>query len=225
MSEPRFIFDTVDYQNGANTFNNYVNNVNATNNAAATGNSFQFRTDADRMKYLTGTKGKPRLSGYYDGLYAALYALTVVQNGSTIPSINGPSGFGWGNQLWAGPITDAVNITDSYLHKRAGISDYVGIKIAGYIYSPVATTIVFKTVSDDGVAVYFNGQLVINAWIYQGPTTTTSASVTINPGYNPITILFFEGAVSCTFQFTFKIANNPEVQTLSCGCFYNYAQL
>lgn len=226
MSEPRFIFNTIDYQNAANSFNNYVDNVNARNNAAATGNGFKFRTDADRMKYLLGTKGKPRLSGYYNGLYASIYALTVVQNGSTLPSINGPGGTGWGTQLWSGPITDVVNITDLYLQQRTSRADYLGVQLSGYIYSDVASTITFTIVSDDGGAVYFNNQLVINAWAYQGPTTTVSAAVPINPGFNPINILFFEGSVSCIFQFSFKIGSNPVQRVLSCGnCFYNYRQM
>ena len=226
MSEPRFIFNTIDYQNGANSFNNYVDNVNATNNAAATGNGFKFRTDADRMKYLLGTKGKPRLSGYYNGLYASIYALTVVQNGSTLPSINGPGGTGWGAQLWAGPITDVVNITDIFLQQKAGRADYVGVQISGYIYSDVASTIVFTTVSDDGVVIYFNGQAALTAWIYQGPTTTVSTAVPINPGYNPINIFYFEGGGGSVLQFSFQVGTNPVQRVLSCGnCFYNYRQM
>lgn len=225
MSEPRFIFNTVDYQNSANTFNNYVDQVNATNNAAATGNSFQFRTDADRMKYLTGIKGKPRVSGYYPGLYTTLYKLTVLQNGSTLPSINGPGGSGWGQQLWAGPITDAVNIDDAFLVSRTGNGDYVGIQLAGYIYSPVATTITFQALADDGVAVYFNGNLVINGWVYQGPTQYTSATVALNVGYNPIRVLFFEGSVSCIFKFSYRITGSSTPANISCDCVYNYAQM
>lgn len=225
MSEPRFIFNTVDYQNGANTFNNYVNTVNATNNAAVTGNSFQFRTDADRMKYLTGTKGKPRVSGYYPGLYATIYRLTVVQNGSTLPSINGPGNAGWGQSLWAGPIPDVVNISDTYLQQRSGNADYLGVQIAGYIYSDSRTTIVFQTESDDGAAIYFNGTLVLNAWAYQGTTRTTSASVVLNVGYNPIRILYFEGGGGSVLTFGYSIAGGPMTTNIGCSSVYNYAQM
>jgi len=221
MSEPRFIFNTIDYQNGANTFNNYVENQDAVNNAAATGNTFKFRTDADRMKALIGTKGKSRLSGYYNGLYVTLYAITVTQ--PTLPSINGPGGSGWGGQLWSGPI-QAININDEYLQKRTGLGNYVGVKISGYIYSPVATTIQFQTVSDDGVVVTLNGVNVITAWIYQGPTKNTSAVVDLNPGYNSFSILFFEGAGGAVLQFNYSIAGGPPILNL-CDCFYNYKQM
>lgn len=225
MSQPRFIFNTLGYQNSANSLNNFVTNYNAVNNSAATGNGFKFQTDADRMKYLIGNKGQSRVSGYYEGLYATIYNLTVVQNGSTLPSINGPGGAGWGAQVWAGPIPGAVFIDDNFLTAKAGRSDYMGVQLAGYIYSPTATTIRFETTSDDGSVVYFNGVAVINAWAYQGPTTTTSAIVTLNAGYNPITILFFEGGVSCFFRFNYTITGSPAKQDLGCDCVYNYNQL
>jgi hypothetical protein len=224
MSDPRFIFNTVDYQNGANTFNNYVENQNARNNAAATGNTFKYRTDADRMKALIGNKGKSRLSGYYNGLYASIYALTVTQDGSTVPSINGPGNTGWGRQLWSGPV-DTINIEDGFLQKRTGLSDYLGIVISGYIYSPVASTIQFQIVADDGGAIVFNGVSVLtSSWKYQGPTSYTTDVLTLNPGYNPIRLLFFEGAVSCVFRFNYSIAGGPAILNL-CDCFYNYAQM
>jgi hypothetical protein len=225
MSEPRFIFNTLGYQNSANTFNNYVNTQNAALNAPATGNSFKFATDADRMKYLIGTKGQPRVSGYYPGLYSSLFALTVLQNGSTLPSSNGPGSTGWGRQLWAGPITDAVNMNDAFLLQRGGQSDYVGARLAGYIYSPVATTITFETISDDGAAVYLNGALVLNSWAYQGGVKATSSAVTLNVGYNPITILYFEGGGSSLFQFSYRIGTDTVTNSLSCDCVYNYNQL
>jgi hypothetical protein len=226
MSEPRFIFDTIGYQNSAITVNNYVNNYNAVNNAGATGNTFKFKTDADRMKYLLGNKGKPRVSGYYDGLYATIYVLTFT-DGSTAPSIDGPSGTGWGRQLWAGPITDAVNINDLYLQQRAGRGDYACVQIAGYIYSDVATTATFSATADDGVAIYLNGTntLSAGAWIYQGPTTYTSAAVTLNAGYNPLRILYFEGGGGSQLNFAFKIGSGDWQRSLSCGCFYNYRQM
>jgi hypothetical protein len=227
MSQPRFIFNTIDYQNSAITVNNYVNNVNAVNNAAFTGNSFKFRTDADRMKYLLGSKGQSRVSGYYNGLYANLYALTVLQNGSTLPSIDGPGSTGWGRQLWAGPIIDDVNIGDQYIQQRTGQSDYVGIQIEGYVNSDVATTVMFKITSDDGAAIYFNGVNVLptEAWVYRGPTENTSAAVTLNAGYNPIRILYFEGGGGSKLTFSFKIGDYDWERNLSCGCFYNYRQL
>ena len=224
MSGPRFIFNTLDYQNSANSFNNFVNNANAASNAAVTGNSFRFASHADRLKYLIGSQGQSRPSGYYDGLYANFYALTT----TGVPSINGPGNSGWGRLLWSGPLINSVNIDDAFLAARTGgQADYVGIQIAGYIYSPIATTITLQITCDDGGAVYFNNALVIGpgSWQAQGPTIYTSSLLPLNVGYNPITILFFEQAVSCIFKFNYTITGNPNQINLTGDCFYNYKQL
>jgi hypothetical protein len=226
MSQDRFIFDTVDYQNGANTVNNFVKLYNAQNNSAVTGNTFKFKSDADRMANLLGSKGQARNSGYYDGLYATLYNLTYT-DGSTVPSINGPGNAGWGSKLWSGPIINLVNIDDAFLTTRIRQSDYVLADIGGYLYSPVATTVIFQVTSDDGSALYFNGTNVINAaaWTYHGATTYTSASVTVNAGYNPFRLFYFEGAVTGVLTMSYQLAGKPNQQALNCNFFYNYNQL
>ena len=222
MSEPRFIFETVDFQNGANTINNNVNAYNVQCNAAVTGNTFKFASDYDRMKNLLGSKGQTRNSGYYDGLYASLYALNVTQ--PVLPSTSVAS-FGWGKQLWAGPI-DPVLINDTFLQAKAQRTDYVGVQIAGYLYSPSNMTTTLQTVSDDGVIVNFNGTTVINNWTYHGPTTDTSASLIVNAGYNPIQILIFEGSGSAQLDFTYQLPTGAGYTgNLKCNFFYNYNQM
>ena len=221
MSQDRFIFDTVDFQNGANTINNFVESYNAVN----TSNPFQFRSDFDRMKNLLGTKGQTRNSGYYDGLYASLYALTITN--PTLPSSNGPtgSGSGWGRQLWSGPI-DPILINDAYLQAKGGQANYVGVQISGYLYSPIAQTVTLQTSSDDGVIVFFNGTAVIDNWTYHGPTTDTSASLAVLAGYNPITIRYFEGDVTGVLNFVYKLPTTAAYTgNLKCTFFYNYNQM
>jgi hypothetical protein len=223
MSEKQFIFETVDFQNGANTINSYVSQYNANCNAAVTGNTFKFASDYDRMKNLIGSSGQSRNSGYYDGLYASLYALTV--SDPTTPSSNGPGGAGWGRQLWTGPI-DPILINDAYLQAKTGQANSVAVQIGGYLYSPVATTATFQTVSDDGVVIYFNGTKVIDNWTYHGATTNTSATLTVNAGYNPIRILYFEGAVTAQFDFVYRMPiTNAYTGNLKCNFFYNYNQM
>jgi hypothetical protein len=219
MSDPRFIFESVDFQNGANTINNFVDAYNAVN----TSNTFQFKSDYDRMKNLLGSKGQSRNSGYYDGLYASMYALTVTAPNP--PSSNGPGNTGWGRQLWSGPI-DPILINDGYLQTKAGQTNYVGVKVAGYLYSPVATTTTFQTVSDDGTVVYFNGGKVIDNWTYHGSATDTSSSLSVTAGYNPITILYFEGDGDARFDFNYKLpTTGAYTGNLKCNFFYNYNQM
>lgn len=223
MSEDRFIFETVDFQNGANTINNYVENYNAVNNAAVTGNTFKFRSDYDRMKSLIGTSGKSRESGYYEGLYATYYNITVTN--PTLPSSNGPGGSGWGKQLGAGPL-DRILLNNANIYAKASQDTYTGVQIAGYLYSPVATNATFRTTTDDGIVVYFNGATAINNWTYHGATTDTSATLTVNAGYNPIRILFFNGTLTaqCDFEYRMPITA-AYTGNLKCNFFYNYNQM
>jgi hypothetical protein len=224
MSDPRFIFETVDFQNGANTINNFVTVYNAQCNAAVTGNTFKFASDYDRMKNLLGGKGQTRNSGYYDGVYVNLYNITVTQ--PTIPSINGPGNTGWGQQLWSGPLVGPLAINDEYLQARTNKSDYVGAQISGYIYSPVATTLTFYGTSDDGAVVYVNGVQVTDSgvWIYQGPTAFTSTPANINAGYTPVRVLYFEGGGGSILGLSFSLGGGA-IQQFPCNFYYNYNQM
>lgn len=222
MSDPRFIFETVDFQNGANTINNYVDQYNANCNAAVTGNTFKFRSDYDRMKNLLGSSGQTRNSGYYDGLYATYYVNSAFP---AVPSSNGPGNTGWGRQLATGPL-DPIRINDSLLLTKTGQSDNICLQIAGYLYSPTATNTIFQTTSDDGVQVYFNGAKVIDAWTYHGAQTDTSATLVVNKGYNPIKILYFEGGVNSQLDFSYRLpATGAYTGNLKCNFFYNYNQM
>jgi hypothetical protein len=218
MSDPRFIFESVDFQNGANTINNYVANYNAVN----TSNPFQFRSDYDRMKNLIGSKGQSRSSGYYDGLYASYYAMTV--STPTVASSNGPGGSGWGRLLWTGPL-QSINLNDAILQSNTGQSENVIVQIGGYVYSPTSNTISLQTVSDDGVVVFLNGTKVIDNWTYHGPATDTSAVLTVFQGYNPITIRYFEGPGTGVLDFSYRLGSNPFTGLLKCNFFYNYNQM
>lgn len=223
MSQDRFIFETVDFQNGANTINNYVDSYNAATNAAVTGNTFKYASDYDRMKNLLGSKGQTRNSGYYDGLYATYYGITVTS--PTLPSSNGPGSAGWGRQLGNGPL-DQVLLNNTKIYAKAGQDTNTGVQIAGYLYSPTATTTTFQTTSDDGILVYFNGTKVIDNWTYHGAATDTSASLRVNAGYNPITILYFNGAVSAQCDFLYQLPTAAAYTgNLKCNFFYNYNQM
>lgn len=220
MSDPRFIFETVDFQNGANTINNFVKTYNANCNAAATGNSFQFKSDYDRMKNLIGSSGQTRNSGYYDGLYATYYALTA-----DLPSSNGPGSSGWNRVLGRQPL-DRILLTNTNLQQLLGQGTRVGALIGGYLYSPSNTTTKFETVSDDGILVYLNGTKVIDNWASQPATTRTSAVLDVFAGYNPITLLWCNGGGPGQLDFNYQLPNGAAYTgLLKCNFFYNYNQM
>lgn len=222
-SDKPFIFESVQFQNGANTINNYSENFDAVNNAAVTGNTYKYRTDFERMQALIGNKGKSRLSGYYNNLYATFYNLTVVD--PTLPSTAGPGGSGWGARLGAAADLDTISISEPLLKQKANKTTYVGVVFSGYIYAPVAGTIQFESTSDDGVIVNFNGVDVISNWTYHAPTTDTSSVVTLPKGYTPIRILYFQGAGGALLSLRLKINGGNWIVNTGCLCCHNYNQL
>jgi hypothetical protein len=122
-------------------------------------------------------------------------------------------------------INNVIYLGDADFQAKAGLSDYVGVVVSGYLYSPIATTAQFQTTSDDGNVVIFNGATIISAWAYQAPTTTTSAVVTVNAGYNPFVARYFEGTVTGLLSLQIKLGNTPFTNELGCICYYGPAQL
>jgi hypothetical protein len=219
-----FIFDTVGFQNSGNTVYSYAQNYNAVNNAAIIGNTFKFKSDRDRMYALTGAQAQPsyRTSGYSNFLYTSFYNMTVVN--PTLPSSNGPGNSGWGAKLGSGAF-NPTNFNDTFLQNKTGKDNYVLAAISGYMYVPTTTTGQLQTISDDGVVAYVNSTNVINNWTYHGPATDTSSVFTLQKGYNPITVYYFEGAGGAVFQLAFKVGDSAFTNNQQCLCYHNYNQL
>jgi len=60
-----FVFQSVDYQNAANTVYVQKSTVDAQNKAANNNRVYTFKTDYERMQYIIGQQGKyPKASGY-----------------------------------------------------------------------------------------------------------------------------------------------------------------
>ena len=53
-----FIFNTVQYQNSANTVYEHAKAYNTANSAATTGKTYKFKTDRERMQALLGKFGR-----------------------------------------------------------------------------------------------------------------------------------------------------------------------
>jgi hypothetical protein len=132
-------------------------------------------------------------------LLCRFYNLTT--RSPTAPSTT-LGGSGWGSEIGTRGNYNPINFQDG--DARIGQSDNVGISCTGFVFSATAGTIQFRVVTDDGSIVRFNGVDVINAWFFQGDTTYTSASLTLNVGYNPIEYLFFEaeGGMTCELYYS-----------------------
>jgi hypothetical protein len=135
-------------------------------------------------------------SGYSNFLWTRFYNIT------SDPSINGPGSSGWGSLIGTAGAYNPINYQDG--DSRIGQSDFVGVISKGFMYSATATVVTFRTISDDGIVVIFNGSNVIQNWTYHGDTTDTSASVTLPAGYTPIELRFFEwgGGFTCELYWS-----------------------
>jgi PA14 domain-containing protein/K319-like protein len=58
-------------------------------------------------------------------------------------------------------------------------ADNFSVRWTGQVQAPVTGNFTFSTVSDDGVRLWVNGQLVIDNWIHHAATTNTSAAIAL----------------------------------------------
>lgn len=123
---------------------------------------------------------------------------------SSTPSFTA-GGSGWGNAIGTPGAYNPINFQDG--DSRAGQSDFVGIVCKGYFFSSSNTTVNFRIIVDDGGYVWFNNTGVItNAWILQGDTTYTSATLNVTAGYTPFQFNFYEWGGGMTCELYYSIA-------------------
>jgi len=73
-------------------------------------------------------------------------------------------------------------------------ADNFSVRWTGQVQAPVTGNYTFSTVSDDGVRLWVNGQLVIDNWTDHAPTTNTSAAIALAAGVKyAVTMEFYEG--------------------------------
>ena len=71
----------------------------------------------------------------------------------------------------------------------------------GQFLPPYTGQYLFQTISDDGARLTVNGNVLFNDPIYQGPTPTTSAAVSLVAGQRvPIKLEYFQGGGGATIQ-------------------------
>jgi hypothetical protein len=91
------------------------------------------------------------------------------------------------NFTWAGSPAAGVGV------------DNFSARWTGRVEAPVTGNYRFSTVSDDGIRLWINGQLVINNWTDHASTTNTSASIALTAGVRyTMTLEFYEHAGGAT---------------------------
>lgn len=152
---------------------------------------------------------------YSKSLWTRFYNIT------SDPSINGPGSSGWGSLIGTAGAYTPINFQDG--DSRIGQSDFVGVISKGFMYSASATVVTFRTVSDDGIVVYFNGAPVIQNWTYHGDTVNDSASVTLPAGYTQIELRFFEWGGGFTCDLSWSVGSTGTYTTDGAGRMFHTA--
>jgi len=79
-------------------------------------------------------------------------------------------------------VDPTINFTWSGAPATGVKTDNFSVRWTGRVEAPVSGTYRFSTVSDDGIRVWVNGQLVINNWTDHASTTNTSAAIALTAG-------------------------------------------
>jgi len=146
---------------------------------------------------------------------------TKFYNIAPIPSISGPGYSGWGSLVGTAGAYDPINFQDG--DSRITISDYFGVVSKGYMYSDTQTIVTFRTISDDGIVLFFNGTTVISNWTYHGDTQNDSASVTLPAGYTPIELRFFEWGGGATCELYWSVGSTGTYASAGTGRMFHNA--
>jgi len=85
-------------------------------------------------------------------------------------------------------------------------ADNFSVRWTGRVQAPVTGTYRFSTVSDDGIRLWINGQLVINNWTDHAQTTNTSAAISLTAGVRyTVTLEYYEkgGSAIARLQWSY----------------------
>ena len=177
-----------------------------------------YLVDSYKNTMLVSTFSAQAVSSYSNFLWTRFY------NIPSDPSINGPGSAGWGALIGTSGAYNPINFQDG--DGRIGQSDFVGVISKGFMYSATTTVVTFRTNSDDGIVVYFNGTAVLSNWTYHGDTINDSASVTLPAGYTPIELRFFEWGGGFTCELYWSIGSTGTFVSDGTGVmFYNSTSL
>ncbi|MCE9566013.1 MAG: putative Ig domain-containing protein [Planctomycetes bacterium] len=91
------------------------------------------------------------------------------------------------------------------------VSDHFSTRWSGQVQPEYSDSYVFKTVSDDGVRLWVDGNLVIDNWTDHGPTTNASPPISMMAGQKyDIKMEYFENGGGATAKLLWSSVNQPE---------------
>ncbi len=174
--------------------------VNVTNGAQVYGTCTPGSTPANAC---SGSSASICPSGVASGITGNYYNNTSLTEPATATRSDGPIDFTWGSGA-PGP----TGVT----------ADTFSVRWSGYVRATTSGTYRFRTVSDDGVRLYLNGNLIINRWNDHSPTTDTSADISLVAGQSYTLVLeYYENAGSATMQLSWQTPGSASYVAIPAG--------
>ncbi len=160
--------------------------------------------------YRYGASGFPTSS-----FRSSNYWVDVVFAAASAPSSGGLRAEYFDNSDFTNPRLTRTDPTLNFNWGSASPSAELGadtfsVRWSGTLRPRLSETYTFSTMSDDGVRLWVNGQLVIDNWTLHGPTRNTgNIALTAGQAY-PIRLEYFENAGGATLQWFWRSASQPE---------------
>jgi hypothetical protein len=195
--------------NGQLVIDNWTDHPPTTNTSAAVALVADTKYDLKMEYYEHGVDATAKLLWAYPG-----QTQTVIPQARLYPA-SAPSGTGTGltGQYYNDPGTGAhfgtrvlaridptVNFDWTSGSPATGVqADNFSVRWSGQVLAPVTGNYTFSTISDDGVRLWVNGQLVIDNWTDHSATTNSSAAIALVAGTKyAVTMEFYDHTVYAT---------------------------
>lgn len=103
-------------------------------------------------------------------------------------------------------------------------SNQFSVRWTGRLRAPATGNYRFQTVSDDGVRLWINNQLIINNWGDHGATTDTSATVALQAGYAyDVRLEYYENTGQAVIRLLWSTPGSATFTTLGTAADPNYS--
>jgi hypothetical protein len=142
-------------------------------------------------------------NGYKSGLFTRFYTINTPNPGIDPNNTNS----GWKERDKTMPVGAKSTIDIHDEHNRGDTyrqGDGYAVWARGFYIATGPETLRFRTLTDDGIFVQFNGQPVINNWTLHGPTWNDSSIINIpKAGIYPFDLRFYEwgGGAICKLEY------------------------
>ncbi|HTF98458.1 MAG TPA: DUF6701 domain-containing protein [Cellvibrio sp.] len=141
--------------------------------------------------------------GYSSGITGYYYNNTTLTEPNSSTRSDGPINFNWGS---AAPGPAGVD------------ADTFSVRWTGYIRATVSGNYRFRTVSDDGVRLYVNDDLVINRWNDHSSATDTTGNIALVAGQTYSLVLeYYENGGSAIIQLSWLTPGSGSYVAIPAG--------